>query len=264
MWIAHLSDPHIRPTGSLYKDVVDANAALAAAVAQVNALDPLPDLVLLSGDVTEEGLPEEYAAARRILDALRPPLLAIPGNHDRREGFRAAFAHLPDLPAEGPLHVAHGGHGPVRILGLDVTVPGRHHGAVEETHLAWLDAALAAEPHRPTLLMLHHQPFRCGVPYLDTYRCFGAEALDAVVARHAQVERVLCGHVHRLMQRRFGGTLLTTAPSTATAIALRPWPEAEPASHLEPPGFLLHHWQDGALLTHHVPVGRFPGPFPFA
>jgi hypothetical protein len=67
------------------------------------------------------------------------------------------------------------------------------------------------------------------------------------------------------MQLRFAGTLLCTAPSTTTAIALRPFPTAKPASFIEPPGFLLHHWKaDTGFLTHSVPIGAFPGPFPFA
>ncbi|MBN8875843.1 MAG: metallophosphoesterase [Rhodospirillales bacterium] len=265
MWIAQLSDPHVRPAGQRYKGVVDANAALAAAVAQVNALRPLPDLVLLTGDVVEAGAAEEYAAASAILAALVPPLLAIPGNHDARAGFRSAFRDRPWLPPEGPVHYVVDDAGPVRVIGFDVTVPGLHHGLADAAGLAWLERTLAADPGRPCVVMLHQPPFACGVPYLDRYRCFGEEALAAVIARHPAVERVLCGHVHRHMQMRFGGTLACAAPSTATAIALRPVAEAAPASFLEPPGFLLHHWEPKrGMLTHAIPVGTFPGPFPFA
>ena len=91
MWIAQISDPHLRPKGIPYKGVIDPAAALAAAVRQINDLQPLPDLVLLTGDVVDEGHPDEYAAAREILDRLRPRLLAIPGNHDERVAFREAF-----------------------------------------------------------------------------------------------------------------------------------------------------------------------------
>jgi len=67
------------------------------------------------------------------------------------------------------------------------------------------------------------------------------------------------------MMLRFGGTVLCTAPSTTTAIALRLRPDAEPASHVEPPAFLLHHWRPHTgLVTHFMPVGNFPGPYPFA
>ena len=67
------------------------------------------------------------------------------------------------------------------------------------------------------------------------------------------------------MQMRFGGTTLCTAPSTTTAIALQLRPDATPASHIEPPAMLLHHWQEGTgLITHVIPIGTFPGPYPFA
>lgn len=263
MWIAQLSDPHVRPHGVLYQGVVDANEALAAAVRQVNALTPRADLVLLSGDVVDFGDPAEYAAARAILSELRAPLFVIPGNHDEREAFRAAFADHAYLPPDGPLHFAVEA-GPLRIVGFDVTIPGKHHGDVDEAAAAWLRNALAVDRARPTLVMMHQPPLSTDVPYLDAYRCFGADRLGFVIADFPAVERVLCGHVHRHMQMRFGGTLLCTAPSTATAIALKPLPDAKPASCLEPPGFLLHHWRPEGLLTHNIPVGTFPGPFPFA
>jgi Icc protein len=68
-----------------------------------------------------------------------------------------------------------------------------------------------------------------------------------------------------MMQLRFAGVLLCTAPSTTTAIALRLSENAEPASFLEPPGFLLHQWRPSVgLITHFAPIGSFPGPMPFA
>jgi Icc protein len=264
MWIAQLSDPHLRPWGVPYQGVMDSNAAFAAAVAQVNALDPQPDLVLLTGDVTDFGVPAEYAVAREILSTLRAPLRVIPGNHDEQAAFRKAFADHAYLPATGPLHFVDGELGPVRVIALDVTVPGAHHGAVDDAALAWLDARLAVDPARPTVVIMHQPPILCGVPYLDKYRCMDADRLAAVIARYPAVERVLCGHVHRLMQTRFGGTLLCTAPSTATAIALQPYPSAKPQSSVEPPGFLLHQWLPEGMLTHFIPIGSFPGPFPFA
>ena len=264
MWIAQISDPHLRPTGESYKGAVDSNAALATAIAQINRLDPVPDLVLLTGDIVDEGRPEEYAMARDLLVAVTPKLLLIPGNHDEPTALRAAFAGHAYLPAHGPLNYVDDHCGPVRIVALDVTVPGKHHGELTDASLAWLDAVLAQQPTRPTIVMMHQPPLVCGVPYLDAYRFMGGERLATLLSRHSQVERLLCGHVHRQMQMRFGGTLLMTAPSIATAIALRPHANATPASFLEPPGFLLHHWRDGSMLTHHVPIGRFPGPFPFA
>ena len=158
-----------------------------------------------------------------------------------------------------------GDRGPVRLVALDVTLPGLHHGAVNEEGAAWLDLVLAAEPSRPTIIMMHQPPFDTGIPYMDLYSCREAQRLASVVARHPQVERILCGHVHRAMQLRFAGTTLCTAPSTTTTVALRLQPDAKPASHIEPPAMLLHHWREGTgLVTHFVPIGIFPGPYPFA
>jgi 3',5'-cyclic-AMP phosphodiesterase len=265
MLIAQLSDPHIRPEGVLYQGVADSNATFAAAIAHLNALNPQPDLMLLSGDIVDHGTPAEYANARTLLAPLRIPYLVIPGNHDERDAFRAAFDDHAYLPASGPLNYVAGQYGPVRIVALDVTLPGLHHGAVDDDSLAWLDDALAAEADRPTLIMIHQPPFACGVPYLDKYWCEGGERLAAVVARYPAVERIVCGHVHRSMQVRFGGTLLSIAPSTATTIALNFATDAKPASYIEPPAFLLHRWApETGMVTHHCLIGTFPGPFPFA
>lgn len=264
MLIAQLSDPHLCAPGTLYQGLVDSNAMFVAAVQRLATLDPAPDLVLLSGDVTEHATADEYGLARELIAGIRQPVLAIPGNHDEREAFRAAFADRGYLPANGPLHFATGSHGAVRVIGLDISVPGHHHGDFDVATAAWLEAALAAEPERPTLIMLHQPPIESGIGFIDAYRCFNGDRLAKLVARYPAVERVLCGHVHRHISRRFGGTLLLTAPSTTTAIALRLAPDAEPASHIEPPALLLHHWRpDAGLVTHFLPIEPGEGPLPF-
>ncbi|WP_055047497.1 phosphodiesterase [Devosia sp. A16] len=264
MLIAQLSDPHLCAPGTLYQGLVDSNAMFAAAIRRLATLDPSPELVLISGDVTEHATPEEYRLARLLMADIRQPVLAIPGNHDEREAFRAAFADAGYLPAAGPLHFVAGDHGPVRVIGLDISVPGQHHGDFDAAAAGWLEAALAAEPDRPTLIMLHQPPIETGIGFIDAYRCFNGERLEAIVARYPVVERVLCGHVHRHMSLRFGGTLLQIAPSTTTAIALRLAPGAEPASFVEPPALLLHHWRpDVGMVTHHVPIEPGEGPLAF-
>jgi 3',5'-cyclic AMP phosphodiesterase CpdA len=233
---------------------------LAAAVTTIGRLESKPDVVIVSGDVTEHGTAEEYGEARRLLSGIGRPLLAIPGNHDEREAFRAAFGG----PVTGPLHFVRDDFGPVRIIGLDITVPGLHHGDFDAAAEAWLAARLAEAPNSPTLIMLHQPPFESGIGFIDAYRCFGGERLAALLVRYPSVERVVGGHIHRMAQRRFGGTIAMTAPSTTTAIALRLDVGAEPASFVETPGLLLHHWGEASgMVTHHMPIGAFRGPLPF-
>ncbi len=264
MLIVQISDPHLRPRGVLYQGLVDSNAMFEAAVRHLNRLSPSPDVVILSGDVVDEGSQAEYKSAREMLAPIKPPLFVIPGNHDERDAFRQAFADHAYLPPSGPLHFAVD-QGPLRLIGLDITVPGLHHGDMDDAATAWLDQTLSQAPQRPTVIMMHQPPFDSGIPYIDKYNCRGGERLAEVVSRYPAVERIVCGHIHRFMQLRFGGTMLCTAPSTTTAIALRLEPDAKPASYIEPPAFLLHRWTaETGLVTHYVPIGSFEGPLPFA
>ena len=263
MLIAQISDLHVKPEGRLYADLVPSNAMAAAAVAQLNGLAPRPDLVLVTGDLVDAGTDEEYAVARRILERIEIPYLVIPGNHDVVDGFRRAFADHAYLPATGALHYCVDAH-PVRIVALDSTVAGKHHGDIDVSGLAWLEEALARESTTPTVLLMHHHPFASGIPYLDAYRHLGAAAIERVVRSFAAVERVLCGHVHRFMLAPFGRTVAMSCPSTASQIALRLDPAAQPASFLEPPALLLHLWRRGTgLVSHLSPIGDFGAPMEF-
>lgn len=86
----------------------------------------------------------------------------------------------------------------------------------------------------------------------------GAGALATVIARHGQVERVICGHLHRSIQTRWAGTIAMTAPSTAHQVALDLAVDAASAFMLEPPGFMIHAWSgSGPLVTHLAYTGEF-------
>ena len=264
MLIAQLSDPHVRPNGVLYQGVVDSNRGFADAIEHVLTLDARPDLVLITGDLVDEGRPDEYTMVRDILTALPIPYLVIPGNHDDRARLREAFSDHGYLPLRGPLHYCVDDH-PVRIIGLDSTVPGQHHGHLDKAGLDWLADTLGQKPDKPTVVMLHHPPLVSGIPYLDEYRYFDESSLRGVVARFGNVEAVLCGHVHRPMVKRWAGTVLCTSPSTATQIDLKFAATAGPSSHDGPRGYLLHSWSDrDGLVSHMVQLGTFAGPYPFA
>jgi len=267
MLVAQISDLHVRPAGQRYKNAVDSNRMFADAVAHLNRLDPRPDLVLITGDLVDEGQEAEYDSLRALLAKLELPCLLMPGNHDDREVLARSFPDHAYLPAHGPKHFVID-RPPLRIVALDTTVPGDHHGEVDDAGLAWLEATLAAAQGAPTLVLMHHPPIVSGIPYLDKYMCRRPERIADVIGRFGNVERVLCGHVHRPILRRWAGTLLVSCPSTATQIALNLRPDARPASFCEPPACLLHWWHDseqgGAIVTHTSYIGRFEGPFPFA
>lgn len=263
MLIAQLSDLHVRPSGIPYQGVTDSNQALGDAIDHVLGMDRRPDLVLLTGDLVDEGLPEEYHELRRILATLTIPYLVIPGNHDDRESLREAFSDHAYLPRYGPLHYCVDDY-PVRIIGLDSTVPGKHHGHIDASGLEWLDGVLASDTTKPTVLMLHHPPFVSGISYMDEYRYVEGAQLRSVISRFDNVETVLCGHVHRPMMKRWANTVICACPSTVTQIDLK-LTDSEPSSHVGPRGGMLHLWDaHHGLVSHTSHIGDVEGPYPFA
>ena len=86
----------------MFGELVDTSACLAATVEHLVALDPAPDVVLATGDLTDEGTRTEYSLLADLLAPIVDRLLPLPGNHDDGPLFRSAFAdRLPDSPADG-------------------------------------------------------------------------------------------------------------------------------------------------------------------
>jgi len=264
MLIAQISDTHIKPEGRLAYRRVDTALFLARAVDHVRALIPAPDVVLLTGDLVDAGLEDEYLRLRSLLAPLPMPVYVIPGNHDARAPLRRVFGGDGYLPPDGEyLHYVVE-HYPVRLVGLDTLVPGQGGGRLGPDRLAWLDARLGEAPARPTLVFMHHPPFKTGVEGMDAQWLEDGEALGAVIRRHPQVEGVTCGHVHRAIHARWAGTVVTTAPSSAHQVTLDLRRPGGLTWMLEPPAYLLHLWREGAgLVTHTSHIGAFPGPYPF-
>ncbi len=263
MLIAQISDMHVTAEGTLLYRRIDTAAYLERAVAHILGLDPRPDLVIATGDLVDGGAPEEYARLRRLLAPLPMPVYVIPGNHDAREPMRAAFADQAYLPKAGFLHYAID-HQPLRLIGLDTLVSGKPHGELCEERLGWLAARLGERPDVPTLLFLHHPPFDCGIEAFDRARLNKGDAAFAdLVRRHANVERVLCGHVHRPIQRRWAGTVASIAPSVAHQATLDLKAGAPLSMMMEPPALALHQWKSDGLVTHVTYIGAYDGPKPF-
>jgi 3',5'-cyclic-AMP phosphodiesterase len=148
--------------------------------------------------------------------------------------------------------------GPLRMVALDTLRPGSSGGVMDAERIAWVDARLAEAPTTPTLIFMHHPPFKTGIPYMDTIGLDGADAFADVVRRHPQVERVVCGHLHRSIQARWAGTVAMTAPSTAHQVAFDVREDAELGFTLEPPGYALHLWREGlGLVSHVATVGEY-------
>ena len=264
--LVQLSDTHIRLPGQLAYRRVDTSAFLAQAVASVLALPQAPTAVVVTGDLTDFGRADEYAQLRSLLAPLACPVYLLPGNHDDRAALRQAFPDHSWLHESGDAFLQYTVDlGGLRLVAIDTSVTKAPHGELDGASLAWLDAALAEDRTTPTIVAMHHPPFATFISHMDEIGLQqGGRELAAVIARHPQVERIVCGHLHRSIQARFAGTIAMTAPSTAHAVALDLASDAASEFAMQPPGFLVHAWSPtGGVVSHLAFSGTFDGPYPF-
>jgi 3',5'-cyclic-AMP phosphodiesterase len=264
MLLCQISDLHIKTPGALSYRVVDTAASLRNCVAHILGLRQRPDAVVVTGDLTDFGRPDEYAHLRELLAPLAMPVYLMPGNHDDRAALREAFPEHAYLRQTEPFIQYAVDAAPLRLLALDTTNPGESGGALDGARLAWLEARLDEARDRPVVILMHHPPFPTGIGHMDEIGLADPGRLAAIVGRHANVERVLCGHLHRPIQVRFAGTIASTCPSPAHQVLLDLAEDAQNAFTLEPPGYRLHLWDPGVgLISHTAFIGRFDGPYPF-
>jgi len=259
MLIAQITDLHIMKPGKLAYNRVDTMPMLEQAVTHLRRLDPQPDIVILTGDLVDEGSDEEYLRLKAALAPLAQPLYVIPGNHDARATLLTAFGADGYLPRDGGFLQYVVDQYPVRLVGIDTITPGQVGGAMDAARCEWLDRTLAEAPDAPTLVMMHHPPFALGIAHLDRYVMEGSAEFGQVIRRHPQVQRIVCGHAHQTMAVQWCGTTVSVCPSTAHQFTadLRPGVPAE--FSLEPPGFQLHHWlPETGLITHTIAIGEYP------
>ena len=266
MLLAQISDLHIKRPGALAYRRVDTAAALARCVAALNALEPRPDAVIMTGDLVDQGDPEQYEHLKTLLALLAIPYYLLVGNHDERAALRNAFSDHPELRTGGEFVHYAADIGPLRLIALDSMVPGQSAGNLCDERLAWLAVQLDDAQGKPVIVALHHPPFACGIGHMDALRLDeqASQRLAVLIARHPNVERVICGHVHRPMFVRFGGTIASAVPAPAHQVALDLRNDAPSAFMMEPPAFALHRYEPATgLVTHHAYIDVADGPYPF-
>lgn len=263
--IIQISDTHIVPEGTLAYGQVDTAKALAETVTTINRLLPQIgpiDLVIVTGDLTEHGSEEEYRRFRSLMADLQVPYRVLPGNHDRREAMRTSFADAHWMPPTGPLDWQIDFED-FAVVGLDSLTANSAHGTLERATLSFLTDALAHLGGKPVLVGFHHPPFAVGIEAMDAQNLINANSLSTALSLHAGQVLMVCGHLHRGIAGLFCGRLCQVCPGTSHAVTLDQRANAGNSFIKEPGGLLLHEWRDGGFLSHLVPIGAYPGGYPF-
>lgn len=269
--ILHLSDTHLTGDGALHQGSVDTTAALESVLARIDGV-PGIGLVAVSGDVSEDGSPESYAAlVERVggwAERHGAALVAAPGNHDLREGFRQVLTnghvlgeggrplmhtmeyHAPTVPVWGQSLVA--GR---RIVTVDTSVPGAGYGEISEASLERLRAALDGE-HAPhgTVVVLHHPPLPGPTALHAALQLRNPVALADVI-RGSDVRVVLAGHYHHHFAGSLAGIPVLVAPGVANDTDVT-GPYDEEAAYVDAGALVVDVAEDGSVLSTPVRVPR--------
>ena len=213
-----------------------------------------PDVLLLTGDLTDRGDAESYASLAQALAACDFRVVMGVGNHDNRENLRSQFPHIPETFGFIQYAVELDG---LRILMLDTLEIGRHGGAFCELRAGWLRARLAEAPDTPTLIAMHHPPVEAGIDWMNTAADEPWVNRFSTAIRGAdQVIGIVCGHVHRPAVTVWGGRHVAICASSAPQVALNfepidpHQPDQRAMIVAEPPSCAFHRWSGGALITH--------------
>lgn len=259
MLIAQITDIHL---GFQPDDPAELNRRrFDEVIASLRALTPQPAALLVTGDMTEHGSIGSYQVLKSMLDTLPFPALPAIGNHDHRGNFCSVF---PDAPMVGGYLQYAIDLGPLRIVVLDSAEDGRHGGYLDSIRLDWLAITLAQSP-KPTILVLHHPPIETGNGWMtEDIDAPWVQALRSTVAANPHVIRLVCGHLHRAMVMAWAGSTLAVCPSTAPQVAIDfrdldpEHPDGRDMIVAEAPGFALHFWTGGDLITQFGSGGDHP------
>ncbi|MBD2326190.1 3',5'-cyclic-AMP phosphodiesterase [Alkalinema sp. FACHB-956] len=187
--------------------------SLENVVKQVMQLPSLPDFMLLTGDLSQDGSLVSYEQVYDSLHGLNIPIYWLPGNHDCLENMVPILTQAPFL---GDKQFKQGNW---HFILLNSQIPGEVPGYLSQETLDWLDRQLSQQAETPALLSLHHPPFSLDTAWLDNSALQNPDDLFAVIDRHPQVKLVLFGHIHQEFQLERKGVTYLAAPSTCIQFA---------------------------------------------
>lgn len=205
--IAQVTDCHLPEDPQQEYRGINPYENLKALLKKVRAIKP--DLLLASGDLSEDGSRASYQALQQLLDLPGIPVLALPGNHDD-PGLLEEF--FPGSPVDT---VGVSEHGPWQIIRLNSCLPGKPEGRLSKTILAELESVLASDQNRLRLITVHHQPVIVGSPWIDKYCLIDPEAFLQMIYLYPGVKVVVWGHIHQAYEVQRNGTVMLGSPSSA-------------------------------------------------
>lgn len=262
MLIAQITDLHIGTGNDIGAE--DNYHRLLSVFETISKLKRQPDLCVMTGDLTETGSVPAYRLLKQMLDESRldMPMLPCLGNHDITDNFRKVFGkkYLNGGFCQYSVDL-----GDLWLVVADTHDETIHGGAFDPSRAEFLDRAISEANGRPVLVALHHPPFVTGIDWMGArdYEEPWLVEIRQVIKRHPNVRKIICGHIHRVMDRPFAGTSCVVSGATAAQVHLElagitsSTADGRPLIVDEPPAFALHWWDGREFVTHHGVAGEF-------
>ncbi|MCG6903766.1 MAG: phosphodiesterase [Rhodobacter sp.] len=262
--ILQITDPHVVVPPRLVSGRLDTARLLQSAVARIKQdwarFAPI-DIIVVTGDITDDGGEDSFRLFRSVMADLPVPVLVIPGNHDLREPLRACFGDAAFMPPTGRINWVHD-LCDLRIVGLDTMIEGQGGGVVDSGTLEFLSDALAESGEKPVLIAMHHPPFASGIAFMDAIGLAGIPALAGVLSQAKAEVRIICGHVHGTIVGTVGGHVAISSAAVCSAFPADYRRDAPVGFTINPGGYMIHSW-DGCFRSAAVSLGDADGPHPF-
>jgi 3',5'-cyclic AMP phosphodiesterase CpdA len=256
-FLLHLSDTHLLAGGSKLYGSVNVEARLAELFAEVEASGAQPEAIVVTGDLADKGEPGAYQLLRQIVEPVATRLGArivwVMGNHDNRSAFRTEL--FGELPSDAPIDRSYDLNG-LRLITLDTSVPGHHHGAVSEQQLLWLAEELRVPAPDGTILAMHHPPIPSVLDLATAVELRDQQAL-ADVLHGTDVRSIIAGHLHYSSMAMFAGIPVSVASATCYTQDLNV-PVGGTLGRDGARAFNLVHVYPGTVLHSVVPLGHYP------
>ncbi|KFF59259.1 3',5'-cyclic-nucleotide phosphodiesterase [Cryobacterium sp. MLB-32] len=258
--IVHLSDTHFLANDPLLYGTVDTDSTVHRALAQLERSGLRPGALVITGDVADRGEPAAYRRVRHLVESAAASwgaqVIWVMGNHDKRVPFRTELlrenaADASDEPIDRVV-VVDG----LRIIALDTSVPGYHHGDLTSAQLDWLADELRERAPNGTLLALHHPPVPTPLALMSVLELRGQSRLADVV-RGSDIRGILGGHLHYSTHGLFAGIPVSVAAATCYVMDLSA-PERELTGVDGGQSLGLVHVYGDQIVHSTVPIGEFP------
>lgn len=256
--VAHLSDTHLLGDGRALYGAVPVEDRLRVALERLEASSVRPDAIVFTGDLTDLGEPDAYrrlrAAVEPVVYRLGAELVWVMGNHDERAAYSSLL--FDEEPSERPQDRVHD-IGGLRIISLDTTVPGYHHGELEREQLEWLRDVLATPAPLGSILAVHHPPIPTPLEVMSVLELHRQHELAEVIAG-SDIRAILGGHLHYSTHATFAGIPVHVASATCYTLDLGADARRLLSGVDGQQSFDLVHVYDEVVVSSTVPLAAFP------